>query len=124
MKRLPNLLQAACCALACFLLSPYLDEPGEFVGGGVTRIVFQLADLAWVVFGVASVVSLLRARAGAVIAIAGCLLCSPLVLYVASRGVWGPTQVLSMLTLVATAALCLRALLLPRASGARGGARG
>jgi hypothetical protein len=124
MKRLPNHLQAVCCVLACFLLSPFLEEPGEFVGGGITRIVFQLADLAWAAFGVASVVSLLRARAGAAIAIAGCLLWSPLVLYVAARGVWGPTQVLSILALVATATLCLRAVVFPRASGGVGGARG
>ncbi len=124
MKRLPNLLQAVCCVLACFLLSPFLEEPGEFVGGDTTAIVFQLADVAWVGFGVASVTSLIHARAGAAIALAGCLLWSPLVLYVASRGVWGPAQVMSMLTLMATAALCLRAVLLAPASGGRDRARG
>jgi hypothetical protein len=93
--------QGACCLLAALLLSPLLDEPGEFVGGRVTGLLFHMADLAWLFFVVAFVAMFFRRRVGAAVALGGCLLWAPLVFYLAARAPSAP-QVLNLLALLAT----------------------
>jgi hypothetical protein len=93
--------QGACCLLASLLLSPLLDEPGEFVGGRVTGPLFHMADLAWLLFMVAFVAMFFRRRVGATIALGGCLLWAPLVFYLAARAPSAP-QALNVLALLAT----------------------
>jgi hypothetical protein len=108
---------AACCLLACLLLGSFLDQAGEFAGGRVTTWLFSAADTAWALFAAALVVALLRPRVGAWIALAGCALWTPLVVYELARiagvngpqfkasVVWNLNLILSLLVLPATIAV-------------------
>ena len=83
-------------------------KPGEFIGGRVTAGLFHLADIAWLLFAVALVVTLVRRRAGAAIALAGCALWAPLILYVAAHDAWWTPKMFGLLALTGVTYLCLR----------------
>jgi hypothetical protein len=109
--------RAACCLLACVLLGRFLDRAGEFAGGRVTQWVFLADELAWCLFAVALLAAFLRPRVGAWIALAGCALWTPHLVYPLARlagvidgpfkttAIWNLDLTLSALVLAATIAV-------------------
>jgi hypothetical protein len=122
-----KLLQAVTC-LACALVAqrdPFGLEGTAFGGGRITDTLLILLDIGSLLFVVALLLTLVRPRVAAVLAIAAALLCLPLYLYLTAPGpfrrlfrgdyavplhadfIWDNWAVLGMLTLTVATCLCL-----------------
>jgi hypothetical protein len=121
--------QAMAC-LACIVLTRRCSAdlgPSEFCGGWLTGPILTMFDVGGLFFVGALIVTFLYPRIASVIALAACLLCLPLYLYFTMPGafrwvfrgeysvplpsgfVWNRWILVGILSLCATAYICVRA---------------
>jgi hypothetical protein len=124
MQRRQQVSQAACCLLCMFLISRWLDEPGELIGGWLTGPLFHMADAGWVLFALAFLLTFVYRRVAASIGLIACALCTPLSIYIAAPGhlrwlfrsellasdtaVWSLSRSVNLLALIVTTYVCVR----------------
>ena len=122
-----KLLQTASC-LACALVAqrdPFGLEGTAFGGSPITDTLLSLLDIGSLLFVVALLLTFVRPRVAAVLAIAAALLCLPLYLYFTAPGpfrrvfrgdysvplhanfVWDNWAIWGMLTLAVAMCICL-----------------